>query len=81
MKTITIIFWVIFVCFAPFFAIPALYLIAMSAILWLLLQVFVLFCQGALKLAGKMIQKAEVYWKNRPVKQIEEIKQIEGAKL
>jgi len=65
LKSITLLFWLIFVCFAPFFAIPALYLIAMSAVLWLFVQIFVLFCQGVLKLAGIAIKKVGLYWKNR----------------
>jgi hypothetical protein len=87
MKPITILFWIIFVWFAPFFAIPALYLIAMSTILWLFVQVFVLFCQGALKLAGIATKKVELYWKNRQAKQAEQlvfaepVEQIEEAKL
>jgi hypothetical protein len=64
MKSITLLFWLIFVCFAPFLAIPVLYLIAMSAILWLFVQIFVLVCQGVLKLAGIAIKKVGSYWKN-----------------
>jgi hypothetical protein len=61
------------VCFAPFVAIPVLYLIAMSAILWLFVQIFVLLCQGVLKLAGIAIKKGEVYWKNRQAEKTEQL--------
>jgi hypothetical protein len=73
--------------FAPFLAIIALYLIAMSAILWLGVQIFVLVCQGVLKLVGIAIKKVGLYWKNRQAKQTEQlmfaepVKQIEEAKL
>jgi hypothetical protein len=61
------------VCFAPFLAIPVLYLIAMSAILWLFVQIFVLLCQGVLKLAGIAIKKVGLYWKNGQETQTEQL--------
>ena len=87
MKPITLLFWLLFGWFAPFFALIALYLIAMTAILWLCVQIFVLVCQGALKLVGIAIKKVGLYWKNRQVRQQEQlmfaepVKQIEEAKL
>lgn len=84
MKPITLLFWLLFGWFAPFFFLLVLYLKVMSMILFLLVQIFVLFCQGALKLAGNAVSRAELYLKNRRIKQIEQIeemKQIEGAKL
>jgi hypothetical protein len=87
MKPITLLFWLIFGWFAPFFAIIALYLIAMSAIIWLGVQIFVWVCQGSLKLVGIAIKKVGLYWKKRQAKQAEQLvfaepaKQIEEAKL
>jgi hypothetical protein len=65
MKAVNLLFWFIFGWFAPFFAIIALYLKLMSMLFVLLLQVFVLVCQGALKLAGKAIDKAREYRERR----------------
>jgi hypothetical protein len=65
MKAANLLFWLIFGWFAPFFAIIALYLKLMSMLLVLLLQIFVLVCQGALRLAGKAIDKAREYKENR----------------
>jgi hypothetical protein len=87
MKPITLLFWLIFGWFAPFFAIIALYLIAMSAILWLLVQIFVLCFQGALKLVGIAIKKVGLYWENRQERRQEQlmfagaVKQIEEDEL
>jgi hypothetical protein len=60
-KAVNLLLWLAFGWFAPFFAIVALYLKLMSMLFILLLQIFVLICQGAIKLAGKIIDKAREY--------------------
>ena len=84
MKPITLLFWLLFGWFAPFYAFMVLYLKAMSMVLVLLVQVFVWICQGVLKLAGIAIMKVGLYWKNRHPKQeviYGQIELLEEARL
>jgi hypothetical protein len=84
MKPITLLFWLLFGWFAPFYAFMVLYLKAMSMVLVLLVQVFVWICQGVLKLAGIAIKKVGLYWKNRHPKQeviYGQIELLEEARL
>lgn len=71
---------------APFLIIPALTLLALAAFVWLLMQISVLFFQGALALTAFTIKKWGLYRKDHhatqtgqlmltePVEQIEEPK-------
>lgn len=63
-----LISWLIFGWFAPFMALVVLYLKVAVLILTALAKVFVWMCQQFIKVAGKVITKAEkriIEYKNR----------------
>lgn len=62
----------ILLVFAPFLIPMMLVLLVGGAVLWLFVQIFVLFCQAALKLAGIVVKKGEIYWNERKAKQAEQ---------
>jgi hypothetical protein len=71
--------WLLFGWIAPFLALIVLYFKLWIMIITLLVKLFVWIFQRIIALAGKAINKAGLYWKNRHSKQIETKPLVIGA--